>query len=90
MSGCQGGIQLPTVADCAGLGVTNPLVPDGAANPASPAAQTQAPVTVMIGGKNAAVRYADLVAGLVGLYRYTPVFSSSTETALDEVTITAR
>ena len=52
----QGGIQLPTVADCADPGVTNPLVPDGAASPASPAAQTQAPVTVMIGGQNAAVQ----------------------------------
>jgi hypothetical protein len=50
----QGGIQLPTLADCAGPGVTNPLVPDGAE---SPAAQTQAPVTVMIGGRNEAVQF---------------------------------
>jgi hypothetical protein len=35
------------------MGVANPLVPDGAA---SPTAQTQPPVRVMIGGQNAAVQ----------------------------------
>jgi uncharacterized protein (TIGR03437 family) len=54
---------------CAGLGVTNPPVTDGAASPASPTAQTQSPVTVTIGGQNATVQYAGLVAGLVGLYQ---------------------
>ena len=54
---------------CAGLGVTNPPVADGAASPASPTAQTQAPVTALIGGLNANVEYAGLVAGLAGLYQ---------------------
>jgi uncharacterized protein (TIGR03437 family) len=54
---------------CAGLGVTNPPVADGVASPASPTAQTQSPVTVTIGGQNASVQYAGLVAGLVGLYQ---------------------
>jgi uncharacterized protein (TIGR03437 family) len=54
---------------CAGLGVTNPPAGDGVASPASPTAQTQSPVTVTIGGQNATVLYAGLVAGLVGLYQ---------------------
>jgi uncharacterized protein (TIGR03437 family) len=54
---------------CAGLGITNPPVGDGVASPASPTAQTQAPVTMTIGGQNATVLYAGLVAGLVGLYQ---------------------
>jgi uncharacterized protein (TIGR03437 family) len=54
---------------CAGLGVTNPPVGNGVASPSSPTAQTQAPVTVTIGGQNATVVYAGLVAGLVGLYQ---------------------
>ena len=54
---------------CAGLGVTNPPVTDGVASPASPTAQTKSVVTVTIGGQNATVVYAGLVAGLVGLYQ---------------------
>jgi uncharacterized protein (TIGR03437 family) len=54
---------------CAGLGATNPPVADGVASPSSPTAQTQSPVTVTIGGQNATVLYAGLVAGLVGLYQ---------------------
>jgi uncharacterized protein (TIGR03437 family) len=54
---------------CAGLGVTNPPVADGAASPAGPAAQAQAPVTVSIGGQNANVVFAGLTPTLVGLYQ---------------------
>jgi uncharacterized protein (TIGR03437 family) len=54
---------------CAGLGVTNPLVGDGVASPSSPPAQTQAPVTVSIGGQNANVVFAGLTPTLVGLYQ---------------------
>jgi len=54
---------------CAGLGVTNPPLADGVASPANPTAQPVAPVTVTIGGQNATVVYAGLVAGLVGLYQ---------------------
>jgi trimeric autotransporter adhesin len=54
---------------CAGLGVTNPPVGDGVASPSSPPAQTQAPVTVSIGGQNANVAFAGLTPTLVGLYQ---------------------
>jgi uncharacterized protein (TIGR03437 family) len=54
---------------CAGLGPTNPVIGDGVASPASPTAQPTAPVMVTIGGQNANVLYAGLVAGLVGLYQ---------------------
>jgi uncharacterized protein (TIGR03437 family) len=54
---------------CAGLGVTNQPVADGAASPSSPLAQTQAPVTVSIGGQNANVLFAGLTPTLVGLYQ---------------------
>jgi hypothetical protein len=54
---------------CAGLGVTNPPVGDGVASPSSPQAQTQAPVTVTIGGQNANVVFAGLTPTLVGLYQ---------------------
>jgi uncharacterized protein (TIGR03437 family) len=53
----------------AGLGVTNQPVADGAASPGSPPAQTQAPVTVSIGGQNANVAFAGLTPTLVGLYQ---------------------
>ncbi len=54
---------------CAGLGVTNPPVGDGVASPSNPPAQTQAPVTVTIGGQNANVSFAGLTPTLVGLYQ---------------------
>jgi uncharacterized protein (TIGR03437 family) len=54
---------------CAGLGVTNQSVADGAASPSSPPAQTQASVTVSIGGQNANVAFAGLTPTLVGLYQ---------------------
>jgi uncharacterized protein (TIGR03437 family) len=54
---------------CAGLGVTNPPVADGAASPSSPPAQTQSPVTVSIGGQIASVAFAGLTPTLVGLYQ---------------------
>jgi uncharacterized protein (TIGR03437 family) len=54
---------------CAGLGVTNQPVADGAASPGSPPTQTQAPVTVSIGGQNANVLFAGLTPTLVGLYQ---------------------
>jgi uncharacterized protein (TIGR03437 family) len=53
----------------AGLGVTNPPVADGVASPSSPPAQTQAQVTVSIGGQNANVIFAGLTPTLVGLYQ---------------------
>jgi hypothetical protein len=61
---------------CAGLGVTNPPVADSAASPASPTAQKQSTVTASIGGQNANVQYAGLVAGLAGLYQVTVTMPS--------------
>lgn len=58
------------LAYCAGLGATSPAVADGIASPISPAATTQYPVTLKIGGKNAPVSFAGLVPGLVGLYLF--------------------
>jgi uncharacterized protein (TIGR03437 family) len=58
---------------CAGLGVTDPLVADGAASPAS---ATKDPVTVTIGGQNAPVSYAGLTPGSVGLYQVNAVVPS--------------
>ncbi len=54
---------------CAGLGATNPSVPDGVGSPANPPAQTREPVAVSIGGRSAEVLYAGLVADFVGLYQ---------------------
>jgi uncharacterized protein (TIGR03437 family) len=51
---------------CAGLGLVDQPVTDGAA---SPTAHTQSPVTVSIGGQDGAVQFAGLVAGFVGLYQ---------------------
>jgi len=51
---------------CAGLGVVDQPVTDG---DASPSARTQSPATVSIGGQNAAVQFAGLTAGFVGLYQ---------------------
>lgn len=53
---------------CAGLGLTIPLVADGAVSPASPRA-TVADVTAKIGEQNAPVVFAGLVSGFVGLYQ---------------------
>jgi uncharacterized protein (TIGR03437 family) len=54
---------------CAGLGATDPAVPDGVASPSSPLAQTKSPVTVSIGGQTAIVQFAGRAPGFVGLYQ---------------------
>jgi uncharacterized protein (TIGR03437 family) len=53
---------------CAGLGAVDPAVPAGAAAPADPAAVVTAPVTLTIGGKQAAISFVGMVPNLVGLY----------------------
>jgi len=58
---------------CAGLGPTDPPVPDGVASPSFPLAQTKSPVTVTIGGQNAGVQFAGLAPGFVGLYQVNAV-----------------
>ncbi len=52
-----------------GLGMTNPAVATGAAAPESPPARVVVPVTVTIGGREAAVEFAGLAPGFVGLYQ---------------------
>jgi uncharacterized protein (TIGR03437 family) len=54
---------------CTGLGATNPAVRSGEAAPASPLAKVVTPVSVTIGGQPAAVQYAGLTPGYVGLYQ---------------------
>jgi adhesin/invasin len=51
-----------------GLGAVTPPVQAGAAAPL-PAAQTNNPVTVTIGGQNAQVLFAGLAPGYAGLYQ---------------------
>lgn len=54
---------------CTGLGTVSPAVAAGAATPASPLSKTDNPVTVTVGGQNAAVLFAGLAPGFVGLYQ---------------------
>jgi uncharacterized protein (TIGR03437 family) len=52
-----------------GLGVTNPIVPNGTVSPSDPAATTQDAVSVTIGGVPAQVVSAVLMPGFVALYQ---------------------
>ena len=54
---------------CESLGDVNPAVPAGTAAPGSPPAMTANPVTVTIGGVDAAVQFAGLAPGFAGLYQ---------------------
>jgi len=54
---------------CTGLGAVDHSVPDGAASPASPLANTMTAPTVTIGGINAPVAFSGLTPGFVGLYQ---------------------
>jgi uncharacterized protein (TIGR03437 family) len=65
---------------CAGLGVTDQPVVDGAASPVSPLAQTKVPVTATIGGQPAPVSFAGLTPGLVGLYQVNAQVPAGTPT----------
>lgn len=58
---------------CGGLGRTRPVVIPGAPAPSDSLAGVAAPVTVTIGGKQAAVQFAGLTPGLVGLYQVNAV-----------------
>lgn len=57
------------VIQCAGLGAVNPSIPDGAPAPDSPAAATVYPVSVSIGGVDAAVSFSGLTPGTAGTYQ---------------------
>ena len=52
-----------------GLGATNPRAPSGRPSPGSPPATTVSPVQARIGGLPAAVQFAGLAPGFVGLYQ---------------------
>jgi uncharacterized protein (TIGR03437 family) len=52
-----------------GLGATNPVVPSGQAAPGNPPALVIAGVEARIGGQPAAVQFAGLAPGFVGLYQ---------------------
>jgi uncharacterized protein (TIGR03437 family) len=54
---------------CTGLGAVDQTIPDGAAAPSKPLANTVAKATVTIGGKTAAVSFAGLSPGFAGLYQ---------------------
>jgi len=54
---------------CLGLGAVTPAVPDGAAAPSSPPANTVNPVTVTVGTQTANVFFAGLTPTLAGLYQ---------------------
>lgn len=54
---------------CTGLGAVDQTVPDGAAAPSSPVANTVLAPTVTIGGVNAAVSFSGLAPGFAGLYQ---------------------
>jgi uncharacterized protein (TIGR03437 family) len=60
---------------CTGLGPVSPPVAAGTPAP-SPAAQTVNPVTVMIGGRTADVKFAGLTPGSSGLYQINAVVPS--------------
>jgi uncharacterized protein (TIGR03437 family) len=52
-----------------GLGAVDQTIPDGAAAPTAPLANTVAKPTVTIGGQNAGVSFSGLAPGFVGLYQ---------------------
>jgi uncharacterized protein (TIGR03437 family) len=54
---------------CTGLGAVNQTIPDGAAAPSAPLANTVATPTVTIGTQTAVVAFSGLAPGFVGLYQ---------------------
>jgi trimeric autotransporter adhesin len=52
-----------------GLGAVDQTIPDGAAGPSAPLANTLVNPTVTIGGQNAGVSFSGLAPGFVGLYQ---------------------
>jgi uncharacterized protein (TIGR03437 family) len=57
------------IAYCSGLGATNPAVASGVASPAASPAVVTTTVTATVGGLPAAVQFAGLAPGFVGLYQ---------------------
>jgi uncharacterized protein (TIGR03437 family) len=64
------------VVYCAGLGVTNPSVPDGSPASTTDLSPTVNPVTINIGGKEINPFFAGLAPGFIGLYQVNAVLPS--------------
>jgi uncharacterized protein (TIGR03437 family) len=62
-----------------GLGITNPPVPSGQPSPGSPPALVTAAIEARIGGQPAAVQFAGLAPGFVGLYQVNVVVPTGIE-----------
>jgi uncharacterized protein (TIGR03437 family) len=73
---------------CVGLGVTDHTIADGAISPASPPAKVPG-VTVMIGGQNAAIQFAGLAPGFVGLYQINAVVPGGVAPGTAALTVNA-
>ncbi len=71
----------------AGLGTTEPEVAAGAVSPEDPPALVVTPVTARVDGREAAVSFAGLAPGLVGVYRVTIEVPAETSAGVHEVAI---
>jgi uncharacterized protein (TIGR03437 family) len=69
-----------------GLGATSPPIAAGEAGPGPPFSTTDLPVSVSVGGVNAAVVFAGLAPGFAGLYQVNAVMPSGV-TAADNVPV---
>ena len=73
---------------CAGLGLTDPPLADGAAAPYSPKARTRVAVQVTIGGVPAKINYSGLAPGYVGLYQVNAEIPSGAATGEQPLLLT--
>ena len=72
-----------------GLGATNPVVPSGQPAPGNPPALVTAAVEARIGGQPAAVQFAGLAPGFVGLYQVNVVVPANLQPGSEvELTLT--
>jgi uncharacterized protein (TIGR03437 family) len=72
---------------CTGLGLTNPVVADGAVSPISPLAQTPG-ASVTIGSQNVSVSFAGLAPNFVGLYQVNFVMPAGVKPGIAPLTVT--
>jgi uncharacterized protein (TIGR03437 family) len=72
---------------CTGLGLTSPVVADGALSPISPLAQTPG-VSVTIGSQNVSASFAGLAPNFVGLYQINFVMPAGVKPGIAPLTVT--